>query len=160
MWKTAAMVVFRSGLLCMAVYSLVMDAKLMQKISKDTHSKSELISRCIVVIVTSPNFINALGKRRYSGSLLLSEGVDGSARGSSWSKCSPTWLSRDSLSETPSQLLSTSWCCWRGVLVFALAPLLLALLDGHVRHCPMHDLLLLVLRAAHLRDVPCDRESR
>mmetsp|Transcript_920 Transcript_920/g.2614 ORF Transcript_920/g.2614 Transcript_920/m.2614 type:complete len:312 (-) Transcript_920:88-1023(-) len=61
MWKTAAMAVFRSGLLCMAVYALVIDAKLLQEIYTDAHSKLELITRCIVVIVTSPNFINALG---------------------------------------------------------------------------------------------------
>ena len=61
MWKTAAMVVFRSGLLCMAVYALVIDAELLQEIYTDARSKSELISRCIVVIVTSPNFVNAMG---------------------------------------------------------------------------------------------------
>ena len=61
MWKIAAMVVFRSGLLCMAVYALVIGAKLMQEIYTGARSKLELISRCIVVIVTSPNFINALG---------------------------------------------------------------------------------------------------
>ena len=60
-WKTAALAVFRSGLLCMAVYALVIDAKLLQEIYTEAHSKLELISRCIVVIVTSPNFINALG---------------------------------------------------------------------------------------------------
>ena len=60
-WKTAVMLVCRSGLLCMAVYALVIDAKLMQEIYTEAHSTWELISRCSVVIVTSPNFVNAMG---------------------------------------------------------------------------------------------------
>ena len=60
MWKTAAMVVFLSGLLGMAVSALVIDSKLLYT---EAHSKLELLTRCIVVIVTSLNFINAFGKQ-------------------------------------------------------------------------------------------------
>ena len=63
MWKTAAMVVFRSGLLGMAVSALVIDSKLLQEVYTDAHSKLELVTRCIVVIVTDLNFINAFGKQ-------------------------------------------------------------------------------------------------
>ena len=105
MWKTAAMVVFRSGLLCMAVYAPRDRCK---ADAGDLHGRAYQVGADFSLHRShrhKSKFCQCVGKRRYSGSLLLSEGVDGSARGSRWRKCSPTWLSRDSFSETPSRLL-------------------------------------------------------
>jgi len=113
MWKTAAMVVFLSGLLGMAAYALVIDSKLLQEIYTDTHSKLEPVTRCIVVIVTSLNF-NAFGNAGTADLYLFRKVWMNLHADPDGTSLPQRGCKEILLSETPSLPASISWRCAGG----------------------------------------------